>query len=428
MKYLVLAATATAVAASSPHHHKHAHLHDRAVYTHTDVVATATVFQANGTPISKDEACKGVAQGQYEWGFPGLAELCGAATSTSETATETPTPTPTPETTPPPSSSSSEETSSTSTSWTTSSTWEWTSTAESTSSSAAATSSSSSGSSWTSWGSGVDKEFPDGELDCDTFPSDYGPIALHYLGLGGWSGIQSPTYGVEAIIDIVTGISGSSCKEGDLCSYACPPGYQKSQWPSTQGATGQSVGGIQCSGGKLKLTNSALSKKLCIEGVGGVSATNKAGKVVAICRTDYPGTESETIPVELQSGDTQPLAVPDASSYYFWQGKSTSAQYYLNPPGYSAEEACQWGSAGTPIGNFAPTNFGVGYSAGKTWLSIFPNAPTTDVEYPGTIEIQGDNLSGSCKYSNGVFESDTGTSSTGCTVAVVSGSATFVIS
>ncbi|RMD39774.1 hypothetical protein DV735_g5354, partial [Chaetothyriales sp. CBS 134920] len=312
--YLVLAATASAVAASQhQHQHKHAHLHDRAVYTHTDVVATATVFQANGTPISKDEACQGVAEG-------------------------------------------------------------------------------------------------------------------HYLGLGGWSGIQSPTYGVDAITDIVTAISGGSCKEGDLCSYACPPGYQKSQWPTTQGSTGQSVGGIECSGGKLKLTNSALSKTLCIEGVGGVSATNKAGKVVAICRTDYPGTESETIPVELQSGDTQPLAVPDASSYYTWQGKSTSAQYYLNPPGYSAEEACQWGSSDTPIGNFAPTNFGVGYSAGKTWLSIFPNAPTTDVEYPGTIEIQGDNLSGSCKYSNGKFESDTGTSTTGCTVAVISGSATFVIS
>ena len=57
-----------------------------------------------------------------------------------------------------------------------------------------------------------------------------------------------------------------------------------------------------CSGGKLKLTNSALSSKLCIAGVGGVKATNNAGSVVAICRTDYPGTESETIPVELQSG------------------------------------------------------------------------------------------------------------------------------
>ncbi|RMZ86871.1 hypothetical protein DV736_g5909, partial [Chaetothyriales sp. CBS 134916] len=392
MKYLVFAATVTAVAASSPHHHKHAHLHERgAVYTKTDVVATATIFQANGTPISKDEACCFINFAIIDffpgvdfrvvnffpiidfvidrgWFLPGIFVILGEHIFLV---------------------------------------------------------------------GGIDcsliviifrRIIKRVFLDCDTFPSEYGPIALDYLGLGGWAGIQSVTWGADAITDIVTGVSGNTCQEGDMCSYACPPGYQKSQWPSTQGATGQSVGGIQCSGGKLRLTNSALSSSLCIPGVGGVTATNNADEVVAICRTDYPGTESETIPVELQPGETQQLAVPDASSYFIWEGKPTSAQYYLNPPGYSAAEACQWGSAGTPIGNFAPTNFGVGYSAGKIWLSIFPNTPTTDVSYPGSVEIQGDNLSGSCKYSNGQFESDTGSSSTGCTVAVVSGSAVFVIS
>ncbi|KAF2137263.1 uncharacterized protein K452DRAFT_302024 [Aplosporella prunicola CBS 121167] len=55
------------------------------------------------------------------------------------------------------------------------------------------------------------------------------------------------------------------CVEGAFCSYACPPGYQKSQWPKTQGATGQSIGGIQCRNGVLRLTNPD-EKRLCIPG------------------------------------------------------------------------------------------------------------------------------------------------------------------
>jgi len=211
-----------------------------------------------------------------------------------------------------------------------------------------------------------------------------------------------------------------------MCSYACPPGYQKSQWPSTQGSTGQSVGGLYCTGGKLKLTNSALSSSLCVEGTGNVQAQNNAGSVVSICRTDYPGTESETIPTVIESGATQPLTCPDAANYYMWEGKSTSAQYYLNPPGYGASDACQWGSSSQPLGNFAPINLGIGASGGTTWLSIQANAPTTNVPYPGTVEITG-NLSGSCKYENGQYCSTSGCNSAGCTVSVISGTATYVI-
>jgi len=212
-----------------------------------------------------------------------------------------------------------------------------------------------------------------------------------------------------------------------MCSYACPPGWQKSQWPSEQGSTGQSVGGISCSGGMLHLTNSALSDSLCIQGAGSVQATNNAGSVVSICRTDYPGTESETVPVEIQPGSTEPLTCPDASSYYTWEGLSTSAQYYLNPPGYGSSDACQWGSPGSDIGNYAPINFGVGAKSGTIWLSIQANTPTTNVPYPGTVEIQG-NLAGSCKYENGQYCSDSGCNSAGCTVSVISGEATYVIS
>ena len=210
-----------------------------------------------------------------------------------------------------------------------------------------------------SGGQGLDSEFPDGEVDCSTFPSNYGAIPVDYLGLEGWIGIQKVSIANNFVQDIVTGVSGEGCVDGAMCSYACPPGYLKSQWPSTQGATGQSVGGLQCSGGKLKLTNPDLSKSLCIKGVGGVSAQNKAGSVVSICRTDYPGTESETVPIVVNAGETQELACPDSGTYYQWKGMSTSAQYYLNPIGTGPEKACQWGSAGTKVGNWAPINFGV---------------------------------------------------------------------
>ena len=167
----------------------------------------------------------------------------------------------------------------------------------------------------------------------------------------------------------------------------------------------------------LQLTNTGLSDSLCIQGVGGVSAQNNAGEVVAICRTDYPGTESETIPTELQSGDTQSLTVPDAGSYYEWKGLSTSAQYYLNPPGIPASQGCQWGSPGDNWGNYAPINFGVGAKDGTTWISIMANTPTTTASYPGTVEIQGD-ISGSCSYSNGQYYSDGSPNSAGCTVSL----------
>ena len=210
-----------------------------------------------------------------------------------------------------------------------------------------------------SGGQGLGSDFPDGELDCGTFPSDYGALSLEYLGMGGWAGIQKVSYAGNFVSDIHTGISGDSCSEGNMCSYACPPGTLKSQWPSTQGATGQSVGGLECSGGKLKLTNPDLSKSLCIPGTGGVKAQNKAGQVVSICRTDYPGTESETIPTVLNAGETQELACPDSHTYYKWKDMATSAQYYLNPIGVGPEKACRWGDGSEPIGNWAPINFGV---------------------------------------------------------------------
>ena len=140
-------------------------------------------------------------------------------------------------------------------------------------------------------GQGLELEFPDGTIDCSTFPSEYGPIEVEWANLGGWAGIQYVTVEGDSVTHIVTAVpGGKGCIPGAMCSYACPPGYQKSQWPSTQGSTGQSVGGIHCnSNGKLSLTNPGLSKTLCMKGTGATTVHNKLSHNAAICRTDYPG-------------------------------------------------------------------------------------------------------------------------------------------
>lgn len=292
---LTLATAGSLAAAHAGHRrvHRHQHKRDVDVATATTVVdEVVTVYQLDGTPIPVADVCKGIKKGDYKWAAgQGPSNACEATTSATvkpheflETPTSTPVPTttsttptstavPTTSSTPPPPPPSTTSTSTSTTSTSTS--------APATSSAAPSTS---------SGGTGVGSSFPDGELSCDTFPSDYGAVALDYFGLGGWSGIQYPTMNSLGTLveDIVTAVSGQSCTEGAMCSYQCPPGYLKSQWPSTQGATGQSVGGITCKGGKLHRTRTE-SDTLCIAGIQGITVENQLGKVVSVCRTDYPG-------------------------------------------------------------------------------------------------------------------------------------------
>ncbi|CBF71268.1 hypothetical protein AN6697.2 [Aspergillus nidulans FGSC A4] len=408
MKYsfALTLATAGSMAAAAQHQHGHHHQHSKREVVTVDG-PTVVKYMLDNQLISAEKVCEGITDGTLAWanGQP-PSDPCQASSTTS---TEAYTPTAT-------AAKFIETEASSSTATSTSTT---VSVPSSTTSQPAASSSSA------STATGLDAPFPDGELDCSTFPSDYGAVPLDYLGLDGWSGIQYVTLVGEIISDIITAVTGDSCTSGAMCSYACPPGYQKSQWPSTQGSTGQSVGGLQCKFGKLYLTNPDLSDKLCIKGVGGVKAKNTLSDHVAVCRTDYPGTESETIPISLNSGETKEVTCPDGATYYKWEGKTTSAQYYVNPAGTSQEEGCQWGDGSKPIGNWAPINLGVGENNGK-WLSIFQNSPTTTEKLDFNIKIQGDNLSGSCKYEDGSFISDTGSNDSGCTVQVMSGDATFV--
>jgi hypothetical protein len=241
------------------------------------------------------------------------------------------------------------------------------------------------------------------------------------LGLGGYTGVQNVpdfTFGLDAVISYIeTAISGSGCTGKSFCSYACPAGYQKSQWPNAQGNTGQSIGGLYCNAnGMLELSNPS-SPTICIPGTGGVQIKSTLSQNVCVCRTDYPGTESETVPLDVLPGGTFEVTCPDAKTYYKWEGSDTSAQYYINPSGAPCSEACTWSSAGSNLGNFAPTNFGAGKGTdGVTYLSLFQNAPSnTDGMLNFNIKITG--ASGDCEYKGGQYYNNGVVSKTGCTVS-----------
>ncbi|GAD97295.1 SUN domain protein (Uth1), putative [Paecilomyces variotii No. 5] len=418
MKFTDIAVTLATAGSlvSAQHHHNHRHVHAKRAPA-GDVVY---VYEFDGAPIDTQKVCEGIASGSLKWADGQAPEgVCNTASSSAA-----PTPSVAPAEFLELSSSSTSSPTPTSTSTSSSSVY----TPPATSSSSTPVSSQTptpSPSSSSSGAKGLEADFPDGELDCSEFPSDYGAVALDYLGLGGWSGIQYVSLVGEVVSDIITAVTGDHCTEGSMCSYACPAGYQKSQWPTTQGSTGQSVGGLQCKGGKLYLTNPSLSNKICIPGEGKINVQNTLGDQIAICRTDYPGTESETIPVSVLANELQPLTCPNGETYFHWQGKDTSAQYYVNPKGVSAEEACQWGDGSKPIGNWAPINIGVGQKGGY-WLSIFQNKPTTNQKLDYNIRIEGDNLSGACKYENGMFYDLNGSNEDGCTVQALDGQATFV--
>jgi len=202
--------------------------------------------------------------------------------------------------------------------------------------------------------------------------------------------------------------------------YACPEGYQKSQWPEPQGSLGQSIGGLYCNAdNKLEISNTNFTT-ICIEGTGTVSVTNNLEDDVVICRTDYPGYEAETVPHVATAGMTKALTCPDAAKYYTWKGSETSAQYYVNPKGANESSACVWGSSGTDLGNWAPVNMGVGKDVnGATWISLIPNSPTNpDGTLDFTITIKGD-ISGTCYYSGGKYYDADGEIDAGCTVEVM---------
>lgn len=263
---------------------------------------------------------------------------------------------------------------------------------------------------------GIDSDFPNGELDCSTFPSAYGAMPLSWVTKDGWSGIQNGNANDDHI---------GVCTEGALCSYACPPGYSKAQWPENQPLDGQSRGGLLCKNGKLYRTRDSYTK-LCQAGQGTAKVENTLDKMVAFCRTDYPGSENMVVPLSADPGTTTTLTVPSADNSYVWRGNPSSAQYYVNNAGIDLQDGCVWGPPNGGRGNWSPLVVGAGYREGKTWLSISQNNLNSDAaNFNIRIEAIGDaQCSQDCRYENGKFSTG---DAVGCTVAVTGGVAKFVL-
>ncbi|KAF2822115.1 SUN-domain-containing protein [Ophiobolus disseminans] len=252
-----------------------------------------------------------------------------------------------------------------------------------------------------------DIEFPNGQVPCSEFPYGYGAMPIQHEGLGGWSGIQDPGYrGGDGYGDIRTVVSGSCndgscCSPGTFCSYGCANPYLKLSFPKKQGITGQSVGGLYCNDkGMLEMADGSIGKTLC--GPSSKSMTvkvqNKLKKSVSICRTDYPGTESMTFPLTLGPGETGYLASPDQDKYYFWQGKRTSAQYYVNSQGVPESEACTWAKPGDARGNWSPTILGTSFDKTEGFTGLFQNPERKDVAINYSITFTGDGVISPCRY------------------------------
>jgi len=254
-------------------------------------------------------------------------------------------------------------------------------------------------------------QFPDGTIDCTDFPSNMdGVVSLDWLGFGGYASIQSGD------------AAGTTCTEGSYCAVACQPGMVETQWPSDQPADGESRGGLLCQNGKLTLTQPS-SPYLCEWGTQAVQIQNQLSQGVATCQTQYPGSESMVIPTWVEGGASSWLTMPDENTYFEWEGKLTSAQYYVNNAGISVEDGCLWGTPGSGVGNYSPLNLGGGTSGGVTYLSLIPN-PNADGPLNFNVKIEaapGSTINGECSFIDNQYTGG----SNGCTVSTT-GVAYFV--
>lgn len=291
--------------------------------------------------------------------------------------------------------------------------------------------------------SSCDKEFPNNKIPCTEFPYGYGALPIAHEGLGGWSGIQDPQYnggdGFDNIRTVVKGScpDGSCCTAGTFCSYGCPNPYLKLSFPSKQGRTGQSVGGLYCNNnGYLEMADGSLGKTLCGQSSKSmtVKVQNNLSKSVSFCRTDYPGTESMTFPLTLGPGQSGFLANPDQGKYYFWKGLATSAQYYVNKQGIPENEACTWGSPSGDKGNWSPTIIGTSWDdlqAHEGFTSLFQNSESYNERLDYDITFTGDGVVSPCAYKKASGQYCQGGKCSndikvGCTAAIKSGSTLLI--
>jgi hypothetical protein len=307
IQYIITATALAAVTAAKPHHlHRHAHTHGslkRGTIFAPAAVEIEIVYWLDDHAISEEEVSQGIANGTLMWGNDGVL----STSTSSPVALPTPPPAskhqiqvaePTPGLTPEkpvevpkpvaPEIPASDPLLSPSQN---------------------AQPVQQSGTSSRPWADMIDKDghcaecdrnFPNGKIPCTEFPYGYGALPTTQEGLGGWSGIQDPQYaGADGFDDITTVFKGSCsdgtcCTTGSFCSYGCPNPYLKASFPSIQGRTGQSVGGLYCNkDGFLEMADGKIADTLCVQGSKhmGVKVQNKLSKSVSFCRTDYPGMQ-----------------------------------------------------------------------------------------------------------------------------------------
>ncbi|KAF5851800.1 hypothetical protein GGP41_000570 [Bipolaris sorokiniana] len=232
---------------------------------------------------------------------------------------------------------------------------------------------------------------------------------------------------------------GTCCKSGRYCSYGCPNPYLKASFPSTQGRHGQTVGGLYCNkDGYLEMADGKIADTLCVPGSKkmGVKVQNNLSQTVSFCRTDYPGTESMTFPVTVGPGQTGFLANPDQQTYFFWQGKRTSAQYYVNKQGVPEDEACTWGTEMGGKGNWAPAVFGTSFDDGPVqqgFSSLKQNELCKQERLGYDITFVGDDVVSACRYKSATNQWCEGDQcwedpDRGCTAAITHGDLTVILS
>ncbi|KAI4672910.1 uncharacterized protein J4E78_001413 [Alternaria triticimaculans] len=458
--HIVTATALAVITAAKPHHmHRHAHAHDpvkRGTMFTPAATETHIVYWLDDHSITEEEAREGIANGTLKWGTDGvlststsspvaLPTLPPASKHQVPAADPTPEPTPkkaaeqpkpvapepqkpapTPEMPPSdPTPSPSQDTTPVQHSGTPR---PWIDMVDKDGHCAE-----------------CDKEFPNGKIRCTEFPHGYGALPIAHEGLGGWSGIQDPQYsGGDGFDDITTVPKGSCsdgtcCTSGSFCSYGCPNPYLKASFPSIQGRTGQSVGGLYCNeDGFLEMADGKIANTLCVQGSKhmGVKVQNKLSKSVSFCRTDYPGTESMTFPVTVGPGETGFLANPDQQKYFFWQGKKTSAQYYVNKQGVPEDEACTWGTEMGGKGNWAPAVFGTSFDDGpmqEGFSSLKQNELCKKERLGYDITFIGDGVVSPCRYKSATNQWCQGDKcwedpDRGCTAAVMHGDLTVVLS
>lgn len=108
-----------------------------------------------------------------------------------------------------------------------------------------------------------------------------------------------------------------------------------------------------------------------------------------------------TFPLTVNPGETHFLASPDQGKYFFWRGKATSAQYYVNKQGVPESEACTWGTPMGGKGNWSPTIFGTSWddqnmNEGYSGLSQNPECKQEKLDYD--ITFTGDGTVSPCRY------------------------------